>query len=155
MQPWNAKKWNTAKPCCWLTCRNVYSYTTHSVALGLSCMVWGFGMYSNALFYMRSRKLYQESPNESHFSRFSSLLHDIFSIISYSNILLFNLWILYHTSFYVSRFLPHSAGYIHMQILDFDTKNKGSRTQYSERSEQLEILQRLRISDVYSMLNVF
>jgi len=79
-------------------------------------------MYSNALFYMRSQKLYQESSNGSHFSRFSPLLHDLFSIINYNNILLFNLWILCPTSFYVSQFLSHSAGYTRMQILDFDTK---------------------------------
>jgi len=80
-------------------------------------------MYSNALFYMRSHKLYQETPNESHFSRFSPLLHDFFAVINYNNILLFILWILYHTSFYVSHFLHHSAGYTHMKILDFDTSN--------------------------------
>jgi hypothetical protein len=145
---------NTAKPSCWLTCRIVYGYSTYSVALRPFCMVSVFGMYSNALCYKRSQKLYHESPNGSHFSRFSSLLHDHFAVINYNNMLLCNLWILYQTSFYVSRFLPHSAGYTHMQVLDFDTKIKVSVTQFAERSEQLQILQRLRISDLYSVLNI-
>lgn len=132
----------------------MYSYATYSMALRPSCMVSVFGMYSNALCYMRSQKLYQGSPNGSHFSRFSPLLHDLFAVTNYNNMLLCNLWILYHTSFYVSRFLPHSAGYTQVQILDFDTKIKVSVTQFAERSEQLEILQRLRTSDLYSVLNI-
>jgi len=79
-------------------------------------------MHSNTLFYMRSQKLYQESSNGSCFTRFSPLLHDLFVIISYNDIFLFNSWILYSTSFYVLSFFPHSAGYTHIQILT--QKNK-------------------------------
>ena len=58
-----------------------------------------FGVYSNALSFMRSQGFNQESSNGSHFSRFSPLLHNLFAIINYNIIAPFNLWILYHTSF--------------------------------------------------------
>lgn len=54
----------------------------------------------------------------------------------------------FHVSFLILQVTPICKFLILTQKISF------SITQYAERSEQLEILQRLRTSDLYSMLNI-